>query len=465
MRAMPRLLVAGLSGGSGKTVVSLGMLLLLRRVGADVRAFKKGPDYIDSEWLEWASGHPARNLDTFLMGAQGVRASFVRNASPEGVNLIEGNRGLFDGFDAVGTHSSAVLAETLAAPVVLVVNATKMTRTAAALVLGCQHLDPHVSIRGVVLNEVNGQRHEKILRAAIESACSIPVVGALPRSAVNPLPERHLGLVPPEESRGMERLEEALLRMVESRLDLNALLSIARSAPPLAAAREERPALPDGHGLRIGYFKDSAFSFYYPENLEELERAGAELIPISPLSAAELPAGLHALYIGGGFPETHAPEISRNAGFLESLRRVCEDGLPVYAECGGLMVLARSLAWKGARYRMAGVLPFDVEVFAAPQGHGYTELRVDAANPFFAQGTLLRGHEFHYSRIAPPADALTTACAVARGAGCLPGRDGVTVHNVMAGYTHLHATATPEWANGVISAAQEFARAGAPLSA
>ncbi len=457
MRAMPRLLVAGLSGGSGKTVVSLGMLLLLRRAGADVRAFKKGPDYIDAAWLEWASGHPARNLDTFLMGAQKVRASFLRNGIPNGVNLIEGNRGLFDGFDAAGTHSSAVLAETLAAPVVLVVNATKMTRTAAALVLGCQHLDPRLSIRGVVLNQVNGQRHEGVLRAAIESACSIPVVGALPRSAANPLPERHLGLVPPQESHGMERVEQGLLRLVGNRLDLDALLSIARSAPPLEAAPEERVALPDGHGLRIGFFRDSAFSFYYPENLEELERAGAELIPISPLTAAELPAGLHALYIGGGFPETHAPELSRNTGFLESLRRACEGGLPVYAECGGLMLLARSLAWKGARYPMAGVFPFDVEVFATPQGHGYSELQVDAPNPFFAQGTLLRGHEFHYSRIASVTPPPTTACAVVRGAGCLPGRDCLLTGNVLAGYTHLHATATPEWTKGVISAAREFA--------
>ncbi len=453
---MPRLLVAGLSGGSGKTVVSLGMLLLLRRAGVDVRAFKKGPDYIDAGWLEWASRHPARNLDTFLMGAPTVRASFLRNAIAEGVNLIEGNRGLFDGFDAAGTHSSAVLAETLAAPVVLVVNATRMTRTAAALVLGCQHLDPHVSLRGVVLNEVNGQRHEKILRAAIESACSIPVLGALPRSAANPLPERHLGLVPPQESRGMERLEEDLLRLVENRLDLDALLSIARSAPPLETAAEERPVLPDGRGLRIGYFKDSAFTFYYPENLEELERAGAELIPISPLTASELPPGLHALYIGGGFPETHAPEISRNAGFLESLRRACEGGLPVYAECGGLMLLARSLAWKGAHYAMAGVFPFGVEVFAAPQGHGYAELRVDAPNPFFPQGSVLRGHEFHYSRIAPVTPLPATACAVLRGAGCLPGRDGVTIHKVMAGYTHLHATATPGWTTGVIAAAHDY---------
>ena len=457
MRAMPRLLVAGLSGGSGKTIVSMGILLLLRRAGIDVRAFKKGPDYIDPSWLEWASAHPARNLDTWLMGNGRVRASFLRTGITDGIDLIEGNRGLFDGFDAAGTHSTAVLAETIDAPVVLVIDATKMTRTAAALVLGCQQLDPRLSLRAVLLNNVSGARHEQILRASIESVCSIPVIGALPRLSGNPLPERHLGLVPPQESGSMDQLEQNLLRLVEDRLDLDALLSIARNAPQFETFAEELPSLPDAHGLRVGYLKDSAFSFYYPENLEELERAGAELIRIPALEATELPADLHALYIGGGFPETHATKLSENRGFLESLRRACEAGLPVYAECGGLMLLARNLAWKGTHYSMAGVFPFDVEVFARPQGHGYSELQVDAQNPFFPAGTVLRGHEFHYSRIAGDSQQPDTACAVLRGTGCLAGRDFAVTRNVLAGYTHLHAIATPEWTRGMVTAAREFA--------
>jgi cobyrinic acid a,c-diamide synthase len=256
MRPMPRLLIAGLSGGSGKTVASLGLLLLLRRAGVEVRAFKKGPDYIDPAWLTWASGHPARSLDTFLMGRERVLSSFASNSVTAGVNVVEGNRGLFDGFDATGTHSSAVLAETLSAPVVLVLNATKMTRTAAALVLGCQRLDPAVSIQGVVLNHVNGRRHEQILRSVIESSCSIPVVGVLPKSAENPLPERHLGLIPPEEHGGMASVEQEVLRLVEGRFDIDALLSIARQAPPLEVAAEKHPTLPDARGLRIGYLSN-----------------------------------------------------------------------------------------------------------------------------------------------------------------------------------------------------------------
>lgn len=453
---MPRLLVAGLSGGSGKTLVTMGLLLLLRREGVSVRAFKKGPDYIDPAWLTWAADSPAHNLDTYLMGAERVCAAFARNGLENGINLIEGNRGLFDGFDAAGTHSSAVLARTLAAPVVLVVDASKMTRTAAALVLGCQRLDPQLSLRGVVLNNVTGRRHEQVLRAAIEESCGIPVVGALARMAINPLPERHLGLVPPEEHGAVAQMHQKLLAMVEGRLDVDALLAIAHGAPPLSGCPREICVTPDALNLRIGYLRDSAFNFYYPENLEAIEKTGAELIALSPLRDRTIPGNLHALYIGGGFPETHARELAANTDFLAWLKRACAEGLPVYAECGGLMLLARNLIARGVRWPMAGVFPVDVEVCSTPQGHGYCELQVDRANPFFTQGADLRGHEFHYSRIAAAPEDAQSACAVLRGTGCLPGRDFLLAYNVMAGYTHLHATAAPEWAPGMAKAARRF---------
>jgi cobyrinic acid a,c-diamide synthase len=453
---VPRLLIAGLSGGSGKTIATMGLLLLLRRAGIDVRAFKKGPDYIDPAWLAWASGYPARNLDAFLMGEEGARRSFLRHSVQHGINLIEGNRGLFDGVDASGTYSSAALAEALEAPIVLVLDATKMTRTAAALVLGCQTIDPRAQIRAVVLNNVNGRRHERVLREAIESACAIPVIGAFPRLTENPLPERHLGLVPPDEHDGMHNVKRRLLEWMDGHVDLDALIAIAHGAPPIERDAEERTRLPDALGLRIAYVRDEAFSFYYPENLEALERAGAELICVSALDAAELPDRLDALYIGGGFPEMHAQALSKNMGFLESLRLTCENGLPVYAECGGLMLLARSLTWKGSCYPMSNVLPIDVAAMAKPQGHGYCELSVDAENPFFPRGTRLRGHEFHYSRITSEPGTISSACAVDRGAGCFAGRDGLVIHNVMATYTHLHAEATPEWALGMIIAARAF---------
>jgi cobyrinic acid a,c-diamide synthase len=458
LRALPRLLVAGMSGGSGKTLVALGLLLSLRRAGVPVRAFKKGPDYIDAAWLSWASAQPARSLDTYLMGAATILSSFVEYGLDEGINIIEGARGLFDGFDVVGTHSTAVLAKHLKAPVVLVVNCAKVTRTAAALVLGCQKFDPELSVGGVILNNVNGRRHETILRGAIESTCSLPVLGAIPKaSADQPLPERHLGLIPPTEHRDLEELGQDLLHVVGGFIDLDALVTMARSAAPLEVTPHEDSQPPRVRDIKVGYLKDSAFSFYYPENLELLERAGAELIPISALQATNLPEDLNALYIGGGFPETHAAELSANRSFLRSIRKAAEQGLPIYAECGGLMLLSRALLWKGSRYEMTNVFPFEVEVSDIAQGHGYCELLVDTPNPFFPPGTGLRGHEFHYSRIVPQSDWAATACEVRRGTGCFQGRDAAILKNVWASYTHLHALATPEWAKGVAGAARRFA--------
>ena len=446
------MVIAGLAGDAGKTLVSLAVILLARRAGAGVRAFKKGPDYIDPAWLGWACGRPARNLDTYLMGFDRAVDSFARHADAAGLNLIEGNRGLHDGVDARGTDSTAALARALSAPVILVVNAAKATRTAAASVLGCRAMDPKLRIAGVVLNRIASERHAAVTREAIEEVCGIPVLGALPRTEENLLPGRHLGLVAPQECAGMAELEREIVEFAEGRLDLEAILKIAADvaapAPPAGMA-----AAGGGERVRIGYLNDAAFSFYYPENLEALEAAGAELVRISSLLPNALPRGLRALYIGGGFPETHAAVLAANTELLGSIRAAAAAGMPIWAECGGLMALARAIRWRGDRWAMAGVLPFEVEVLARPQGHGYTTLRVDRPNAFLPVGTELRGHEFHYSRIAE-GERPETACAVLRGAGCYDGRDGVIAGNVWAGYTHLHATGTPEWAPALVRAAR-----------
>jgi cobyrinic acid a,c-diamide synthase len=453
----PRLVIAGASGDSGKTLASLGLLLAASREGLCARAFKKGPDYIDAAWLGWASAHAARNLDTFLMGFERVAASFARHATPDGLNVIEGNRGLYDGVDARGTHSTAELAKALSAPVLLVVNGTKVTRTAAAWVLGCQKLDPAVRIAGVILNQVSTARHERIVREAIESVCGVPVLGVLPRiERKNLLPQRHLGLVTPEEHPSLDELKQELIA-VAAHLDFAKILAIAREASAFSLPATTEAELPDGSGLTIGYLKDSAFTFYYADNLEALESTGAKLVPISALSAQALPEALDALYIGGGFPETHTAQLASNHTFLESLALAARRGLPVYAECGGLMLLARLIEWRGERHPMAGVLPIDIEVLPTPQGHGYTELAVDRPNPFFPAGLALRGHEFHYSRVVLDGPAPQTACQVARGSGSFEHRDGIVAGNVWASYTHLNALATPEWAAGVLNAARRFA--------
>lgn len=453
----PRIVIAGMSGDSGKTLLALGLLFMLRERGHAVRAFKKGPDYIDAAWLSWAAGHPARNLDTYLMGFDACIASFSRSASADGFNIIEGNRGLYDGLDADGTHSTAALAKILKAPVLLIVNATKVTRTVAASVLGCQRLDPQVHIGGVILNQVNGTRHERILRDAVERDCGVPVLGTLPRAASQTLlPARHLGLVTPEDHPRIGELRDNLMDLVRSGLDLDRIVGLSRQAPALQVVEPAVADSPMAHRVRVGYLRDSALTFYYPENLETLERSGASLVAISPLTAIELPRDLDALYIGGGFPETHGADLSANRSFLYALKVAAQDGFPIYAECGGLMLLSQGIRWNAARYPMAGVFPFEVEVFSTPQGHGYAELLVDQPNPFYPRGLAIRGHEFHYSRIVAESSSVATACEVKRGTGCGRGRDGLIQGNVWASYTHLHALGTPEWGVGLVTAAREY---------
>ena len=465
----PRVVIAGLSGDAGKTLVSVGLLLAARARSLPVAAFKKGPDYIDALWLSWASGRPARNLDTCLMGTDGALAAFAEHRVEDGLNVVEGNRGLLDGVDAAGTHSTAALARGLDAPILLVADATKVTRTVAAAVRGCQILEPDSAIAGVILNRVAGPRHVRICREAIESICGVPVLGAVARAGDSgPLPGRHLGLVPPEECDRTGARAAEVTRMIHDQVDMDALLRIAAAARPLPSRHDTGLArslsqpgstpLPcgaaDGRGLSIGVVRDAAFSFYYPENLEALEAAGSRLVFVSALTGTELPPGLHALYIGGGFPETHAPLIAANAGFLASLRGAAHSGLPIFAECGGLMLLASAIRWRGSRAPMAGVLPFEVEVHDRPRGHGYARLRVDRPNAFFPEDTVLDGHQFHYSWPVGWDGTAEAACAVERGTGAFDGRDAVTVGRVWASYTHLHARATPAWTDAMVRAAR-----------
>ncbi|MFO7693703.1 MAG: cobyrinate a,c-diamide synthase [Vicinamibacterales bacterium] len=453
---VPRLVVSGLSGDAGKTLLSTGLARAWRDRGIAVAPYKKGPDFIDAAWLGEAAGRPGRNLDTFLM-SQAVIGAALRPAAGAGLVLVEGNRGLHDGVDAHGTHSTAELAKRLAAPVVMVVDATKATRTLAACVRGCAVVDPELRIAAVVLNRVANARHAATITAAFEALGGPPVVGVLPRLDADPLPSRHLGLVTTAEHGGADRAMARAAEVVAGAVNIDTLFELARAAGP--AEFPDRPAVerrPDRR-VRIGVLRDEAFMFYYPENLEALVDAGAEVVDVSPLRADALPA-VDALYAGGGFPESHAAELAGNTGFLESLRRAAASGLPIYAECGGLMYLSRELRVDGRAYAMAGVLDVAIEQTRKPQGHGYVEGQVDAANPFFPVGTRLRGHEFHYSRIVGTA-AIRSAMQLDRGTGIGAGRDGFVQGSVWASYAHLHALGAPEWAPGMVAAAAE--RAGA----
>ncbi|RMF71730.1 MAG: cobyrinate a,c-diamide synthase [Acidobacteria bacterium] len=448
----PRLAVAGLAGDSGKTLVTLGLVAALRRRGRTVAGFKKGPDYIDAAWIGRAAGRPGRNLDTFLMDDRGL-ATVLAAAADAQIWLLEGNRGLFDGLDARGTHSTAALARRLGFPVLLVVDATKVTRTAAAAVLGCGVLDPGLRIHGVVLNRVGGARHERVLREAFAVAGAPPVIGAIPRVAADLLPGRHLGLVTEAEHRDAAAAIDAAADLVEGHVDLDLVERIAARAAPVD--------LPDPASdtarrrVRIGVLRDAAFSFYYPENLERLEALGADLVPISPLADASLPP-IDALYAGGGFPEQHAGRLAANRPLLDELRRRLEGGLPAWAECGGLILLARELRVGARRHRFAGFLDLELEFGARPAGHGYVEARVVRDNPFLARGRTLRGHEFHYARIVGGADRDATVLELARGHGIDGRTDGLVRGATWASWLHVHALSVPEWAESLVARAAAF---------
>ena len=460
----PRLVIAGTGGDSGKTLVSLGLCLAWRDEGVPVVAFKKGPDYIDAAWLAWASDGPVRNLDTYLMGGEAVSRAFAEHATHEGINLVEGNRGLYDGVGAEGTHSTAELAKLLEAPVLLVLDVTKRTRTAAALALGCIRFDPRVRFAGVVLNRVGSSRHRRVATEAIEATCGVPVLGAISRlRGDDPLPGRHLGLVTVQEHGQLQEVQQRLIDTVRTSLDLDRIAELARSTsivPALSQAAASAPPSP-GEQVVVGVLRDSAFTFYYPENLEALEGLGARLEFISAIEDASLP-DIDALYIGGGFPETHAEALTANRSLLDEVRRAGDAGMPIYAECGGMMYLARTIRWRDRPVPMAGVLPIDMVVEPRPQGHGYAEVEVDTGNPFFVEGTRLRGHEFHYSRVGN-SHGVETVFAMKRGTGSVAGRDGIVVRNVLASYLHVHARGTPEWARGIVECARTWKGRSDPI--
>jgi len=328
----------------------------------------------------------------------------------------------------------------------------------AAAVLGCMQFDPAVDIKGVVLNRVAGSRHEQILRTSIEHHCNIRVLGAVPKLGKQNFPERHMGLIPTQEHAWAKESIDAAAQIAVKYLDLDALAEIARQAPNLGsggiqypAASRQPPATNNQHSApRIGIIKDSAFQFYYPENIEALVDAGAETVFISPLTRDTIPP-VDALYIGGGFPETHAEQLSANVTFKAQLKLLAQDGLPIYAECGGLMYLGEELVLDEKSYPMAGVLPVVFGFSKKPQGHGYTIVVVKEKNPYFEVGAELRGHEFHYSRVLKWRGASKDLVFdMKRGTGFIDNKDGVRYKNVLATYTHLHALGSPAWAESIV---------------
>jgi cobyrinic acid a,c-diamide synthase len=454
-----RILLSAAHKSSGKTTVSLGLAAALRARGLRVQPFKKGPDYIDPMWLAAAAGRPCYNLDFNTQDAGDIRALFASRSADAELALIEGNKGLHDGTAQDGSNSNAGLARVLGAPVVLVLDTRGMTRGVAALVLGFQAFDPGVTLAGVILNQVGGSRHESKLREALAYHTGVPVLGAVPRHPDLEIRERHLGLMPSNEHALAGATIERIAGVVAEHLDLDAVLAVARAAPapaPLAAGPHgARAAAPVPQRLRIGIARDAAFGFYYPDDLEAFADAGAELVPFDTLRDTHLPA-VDGLFIGGGFPETQMAALEANAGLRAEIRAALEAGLPAYAECGGLMYLARRLRWGEEVREMVGVLPLDVVMEARPQGRGYARLMETGAGPWppVAGGDgarVITAHEFHYSRLDAVPEGLICAYRVQRGSGIDGQRDGVVYRNLLASYVHLRNTGASRWVDRFVA--------------
>ncbi|MBU0675485.1 MAG: cobyrinate a,c-diamide synthase [Proteobacteria bacterium] len=462
------LVVAGLSGGSGKSVVAVGLVAALARQGFKVVPFKKGPDYIDAGWLSLAAGRNCYNLDPYLMPRETLLDSFYHHCCGSEYILVEGNRGLYDGVDLEGSYCTAELSVNLRLPILLVVDCTKATRTIAALVGGCQKFDRRVEIRGVVLNRIGGGRHEDIVRRSVEHYTGIPVVGAMPRAGKDVFPQRHLGITPCPEHDGADEAISTLADRAEQYIDVKRvrlLMGPVYCPEHWAGFPKGNVGKPRaGEKVRIGIIRDAAFQFYYPDNLEALVRSGAELVKINALEDAALP-DLDCLYIGGGFPETSGEALSANQTFLASLRDHAFCGLPIYAECGGLIYLGESMVVGGREFPLAGIFPVHFTLAKKPQAHGYTDMIVTMANPFYPEGTEISGHEFRYSRIDQwEGDPASLACRMDRGVGFSGGRDGLIFKNVLAMYTHVHALGTPAWAPALVNAAKMYRKSRKEVS-
>lgn len=443
----PRFVIAAPQGRSGKTTVSIAICAALKQRNLSVQPFKKGPDYIDPSWLTAASGRSCHNLDSFSMDEEVIIKSFQRVLKDADVAIIEGAMGLFDGYDISGSGSTAHLAKMLKAPVCLVVNTMRMTHSIAAMVMGYQHFDRDTHIAGIILNNVANSRHEKKLVSSVEQYCEIPVLGSIPKDQDVNITERHLGLIPFKESVQATSILNRIKERVIPYLNVDKLLTIARNAQEYFVP-ESQPVSAKNPVVKIGVLFDRVFNFYYPENLDALRTEGAEVIYINSLEDQEL-HDIDGLYIGGGFPELFLSELQNNKGLRKKIASAIENGLPVYAECAGLMYLCRGIHWQNKWYAMVGIIPADVEVFKRPQGHGYVEVEVISENPFFPLGLTFKGHEFHHSRLTN-LNGLKFAYRIKRGHGVNNTGDGIFYKNIFASYTHLHALGAPNWAKAFV---------------
>lgn len=442
MSAIPRFMIAAAHKSSGKTVVSTGLVRAFQKRGLKVQAFKKGPDYIDPLWLSTAGKSSCYNLDFNTMDRDELLKFFVNRAAGKDITVIEANKGLFDGVDIRGSDSNAEMAKVLGIPVVLVIDCVGMTRGIAPLLQGYVNFDPDVRIAGVILNRVGGPRHEAKLREAVETFTDLPVLGAIRRSADMIIDERHLGLITPLENPETEAWIDLVAELVAEQCDLDALIEAANLVQPLEADAQDTPRR-IAEGLKIAIARDSAFGFYYADDLETFEEAGATLVPVDTLNDTSLPE-VDALFIGGGFPETHMKKLQANTEMRKAIHSALTKGLPCYAECGGLMYLCNSIRWGEDQAEMVGFFDATSAMHAKPQGRGYVRFQRKENHPWGTSGIEYHAHEFHYARIEKSSETNFTR-DIKRGFGTDGTSDAIHKANTLAGFVHMRHTQKSQW--------------------
>lgn len=451
----PAFLIAAPRKSSGKTTISIGLTRAFTNLGLNVQTYKKGPDYIDPLWLARASRHPCFNLDFNTQSTAEIIATYGQNLQERDLAIVETNKGLFDGLDLLGADSNAQMAKTLKTPIILVIDAVGITRGIAPLVLGFSNFDPDIKISGIILNKVGGSRHESKLRNAIEHYTDIPLLGAVSAQDSLQISERHLGLTTPSEKfqyqhhQDTQTLIEKLATTMQNSVDLDAVLTLATSnidSIPAASTLAQIHPTPD---ITIAVARDSAFGFYYADDLEAFQMLGAKLKFFSPLSDQVLPEA-DGLFIGGGFPETHMKALEKNTAMRAQILAAIQSGLPTYAECGGLMLLSNSIHWQGNSANMVGAIDGNCHMHTKPQGRGFSILHPTTNqlwNPGSAKtvATPIPAHEFHYANIQNLPESTRYAYTVKRGHGIDGQNDGIVINNLLANFCHLRNTAKTPW--------------------
>ncbi len=444
-----RLVIAGVASGTGKTTVTAALCVAYRRRGMRVQPFKAGPDFIDPTYHTQAAGRTCRNLDSFLLAPEMLRSLFASAADRADLCLVEGVMGLYDGRDGTTeTGSTAEVAKLIDSPVIVVLDVSAQSRTAAAVALGCLRYDPDLRIAGFVLSRVGSKTHARWASEAVEGATGLPVLGAIPYDPALALPERNLGLIPTSERALASAYLELLADTAERHLALDRLREIADAAGPLAKAPS--PSARPSRTVRIAIARDEAFGFYYEDGLEILASAGAELVPFSPLTDAGLPPDIGGLYVGGGFPEVFARELSANGAMRRAIAAAAGGGVAVFAECGGLMYVGETLVDRdGTRHEMVGLLPVETAMRADRPMLGYRTITARRDGPLLAAGETVRAHEFHYSELTTREPTEHAAFDVAERPEA---PHGYATDRILASYMHLHFGSKPSMAARFVAA-------------